>query len=145
MLFIGTDGGKRNHDSSSCSWIICSPRREQSCLNAGPVDRWFKCQNSLRSDTAALAAATLYLDEIATGATQIIQCKFKIFVDSTSAISNINLLKEQIPKRRYADYADILSVIVRSGHQDISRFTLLEHMQSHQDNKTDFYDLPFPS
>ena len=61
-LYIGTDGGKRHH-SGAYSWILCSPNHEQLCLNAGPVDGWFKCQNSLRSEAAALAAVTLYLDE----------------------------------------------------------------------------------
>ena len=44
-------------------------------------------------------------------------------------------------KRRYADNADILSVM-RSAEHIISRFTL-EHVRSHQDDKTDFVDLPF--
>ena len=139
-LFIGTDGGKRHHNGSY-SWILCSPGREQLCLNAGPVDGWFKCQSSLRSEAAALAAVTLYLDELANWATFTIECKFKLFVDSTSAISNVTLLREQIPKRRFADNADILSVM-RAAHPVISRYTL-EHVKSHQDEKTDFDQLPF--
>ena len=140
-IYIGTDGGKRHH-SGSFAWIICSPGKEKLCLNAGPVDGWFKCQNSLRSDAAALVSATLYLDELATWAASIdIQCRFKIFVDSTSAISNVNVLKEHIPKRRYADNTDILSVM-RSAEHVITRFTL-EHVKSHQDEETDFADLPF--
>ena len=139
-IYIGTDGGKQHH-SGSYSWIICSPGREQLCLNAAPVDRWFKCQNSLRSEAVALAAVTLYLDELATWATLIIKCRLTIFVDSTSAISNVNVLREQIPKRQYADNTDILSVM-RSAEHVITRYTL-EHVKSHQDNKTDFDNLPF--
>ena len=139
-LFIGTDGGKRHH-SGSYAWIICSPGQEQLCLNAGPVDGWFKCQNSLRSEAAALAAVTLYLDELAEWAEFTIKSTFKIFVDSTSAISNVTLLKDQIPKRRYADNADILSVMKSAPHV-LSRYTL-EHVKSHQDDKTDFDELPF--
>ena len=90
-LFIGTDGGKRHHNGSY-SWILCSPSREQLCLNAGPVDGWFKCQSSLRSEAAALAAVTLYLDELASWAHFDIECTFKLFVDSTSATSNVTLL-----------------------------------------------------
>ena len=136
-LFIGTDGGKIHH-SGSYSWIICSPGQEQLCLNAGPVDGWFKYQNSLRSKEGALAAVMLYLDELAEFT---IKSTFKIFVDSTSAISNVTLLNEQIPKRRYADNADILSVMKSAPHV-ISRYTL-EHVKSHQDDKTDFDVLPF--
>ena len=121
-LYIGTDGGKRHH-SGSFARIICSPGKEHLCLNAGPVDGWFKCQSSLRSEAAALASATLYLNELATWAAIDIKCRFKIFVDSTSAISNVNILKEHIPKRRYTDNANILSVM-RSADHVITRFTL---------------------
>lgn len=62
-IFIGTDGGKRQH-RGSFSWIICSPGRELLILNAGPVDGWHKCQTSLQSEAAALASVTLYLDEL---------------------------------------------------------------------------------
>ena len=58
----------------------------------------------------------------------------QLFVDSTSAISNVTLLREQIPKRRFTNNADILSV-VQSAHPVISRYTL-EHVKSHQDEKT---------
>jgi hypothetical protein len=128
-LFIRTDEGKRHH-SESYSWIICSPSREQLCLNAGPVDGWLRCQNSLRSEAAALAAVTLYLDELATWAEFDLQCNFRIYADSTSAISNANLLNEQVPKRRYADNADILSVM-RSAEHIIIRF-ILEHVNSNE-------------
>ena len=141
-LFIGTDGGKRHHNGSY-SWILCSPGRKQLCLNAGPVDGWFKCQSPLRSEAAALAAVTLYLDELANWATFTIECKFKLFlVDSTSAISNVTLLREQIPKRRFADNADILSVM-RAVNPVISRYTL-EHFKSHQDEKNRLRSASFP-
>jgi hypothetical protein len=139
-LFIGTDGGKRHHNGSY-SWILCSPGREQLCLNAGPVDGWFKYQSFLRSEAAALAAVTLYLNELASWAQFDIKCKFKLFVDSTSAISNVTLLRKQIPKRQFADNADILSVMC-SAQPVISRYTL-EHVKSHQDDTTDFDKLPF--
>ena len=141
-LFLGTDGGKRHH-SGSYSWILCSPDRAQLCLNAGPVDGWFKCQSSLRSEAADLAAVTLYLDELASWAHLDIECKFHLYVDSTTAISNVTLLREQIPKRRFADNADILSVM-RSAQPVISRFTL-EHVKSHQDDTVEFDKLPFPA
>jgi hypothetical protein len=88
---IGTDGGKR-HQSGSFSWIICSPEREQLVLNSGPVDGWHRCQSSLRSEAAALASVTLYLDELSAFLDLRIHCKFILYVDSTSAITNVQNL-----------------------------------------------------
>jgi hypothetical protein len=139
-VFIGTDGGKRLH-SGSFSWVICSPGREKLVLNAGPVDGWHKCQNSLRSEVAALASVTLYLDELVAFYSVEIKCKFLLFVDSTSAISNVQKLKDLIPKRRFADNADILSTM-KAAHPVIERFTL-EHVKSHQDDKTKVSKLSF--
>ncbi len=96
ILLIGTDGGKRHH-SGSFSWILCSPGREQLVLNAGPVDGWHRCQSSLRSEEAALASVILYVDEFAAYHQIDICCTFRLYVDSTSAISNVKLLRDLIP------------------------------------------------
>jgi hypothetical protein len=139
-LFIGTDGGKRHHNGSF-SWVICSPGREKLVLNAGPVDGWHKCQNSLRSEVAALASVTLYLDELVEFYSVDIKCRFLLFVDSTSAISNVQKLKDLIPQRRFADNADILSTLA-AAHSVIERFTL-DHVKSHQEEATKVSKLPF--
>jgi hypothetical protein len=109
--------------------------------NAGPVDGWFRCQSSLRSEAAAISSFTLFIDEFATWANSLIHCKFHFFVDSTSAISNVKLIRDLIPKRRYPNNADLLSVM-RSAHHIVSHYQL-EHVKSHQDDKIDFEDLPF--
>ena len=79
--------------------------------NAGPVDGWFRCHSSLHSETAAISSFTLFIDEFATWNNSLVHCKFKFFVDSTSAISNVKLIRDLIPKRKYADNADLLSVM----------------------------------
>jgi hypothetical protein len=139
-LFIGTDGGKRL-TNGSFSWVICSPGQEKLVLNAGPVDGWYKCQNSLRSEVAALASVTLYLDKLSAFYSLDIQCRFLLYVDSMSAISNVQQLQALIPKRRFADNADILSTL-SAAHSVISRFTLA-HVKSHQDDRTEVSKLPF--
>ena len=141
-LFIGTDGGKRHHQGSF-SWIICSPGKEQLILNAGPVDGWHKCQTSLRSEAAALASVTLYLDELTAFFGLRLHCRFVLYVDSNSAITNVQNLRDLIPKRRFADNADILSTM-SAAHPVISRFTLA-HVKSHQDDATEFEQLSFPA
>jgi hypothetical protein len=98
--------------------------------NAGPVDGWFRCQSSLCSEAAAISSFTL-----------LIRCKFHFFVDSTSAISNVKLIRDLIPKRRYLNNADLLSVM-RSAHHIVSHYQL-EHVKSHQNDKIDFETLPF--
>ena len=64
-------------------------------MNSGPVNGWDKGQSSLRSEAAALASVTLYLDELATYLSLDIKCKFQLYVDSTSAISNVVLIREK--------------------------------------------------
>jgi len=65
IIYIGTDGGKREH-GGSFSWIIYSPEREIMVVNSGPVDGWRRCQSSLRSEATALVSSVcLYLDELA--------------------------------------------------------------------------------
>jgi hypothetical protein len=71
---------------------ICSPEREQLVLNSGPVDGWHRCQSSLRREAAALASVTLYLDELSAFLDLRIHCKFILYVDSTSAITNVQNL-----------------------------------------------------
>ena len=141
-LYIGTDGGQRLQQGSF-SWLICSPGQEQLVLNEGPVDGWHRCQSSLRSEAAAIASLAIYLDELACFYEIDICCTFQLYVDSTSAISNVKLIRDRIPKRRYPDNADLLSSI-RSAHHVTLRFRL-EHVKSHQDDKEDFDKLPFPA
>jgi hypothetical protein len=141
-LLIGTDGGLCRHNGSF-SWRLCSPDGEALIINSGPVNGWIKCQSSLHSEAAALASATLFIDEFATFGAIDIKCQFRIYVDSSSVISNVNLLKELIPKRRFANNADILSTI-RSAHY-VFRLYPLEHVKSHQDDKTKFETLPLPA
>ena len=141
-LFIGTDGGKRHHNGLF-SWIIYSPGEEQLILNAGPVDGWHKCQNSLRSEATALTSVTLYLDELATFFSLDIQCQFQLFVDSASAISNVSQLRDLIPRRRFLDNADVFSSM-SAAHPVLKQFHF-QHVKSHQDDKTDFEKLSFPA
>ena len=64
-------------------------------------------------------------------------------MDSTSTISNVVLIREKIPTRRFPNNADVLSTM-QAAQYVISRFALI-HVKSHQDEKTDFDDLPFPA
>ena len=107
------------------------------------MDGWHRCQSSLRSEEAAVASLTLYVDEFATYHQVDICCKFRLYVDSTSAISNVKLLRDLIPKRRFPNNADLLSTM-SSAHYVLQRFHLT-HVPSHQDKSTDFADLPFPA
>jgi hypothetical protein len=106
------------------------------------VDGWHRCQSSLRSEAVAIASLTLYLDELATYRQVEIRCTFRLYVDSTSAISNVKKLSNLIPKRRFSNTADILSTM-SSAHYVIHHF-VLSHVHSHQDNDTPFSELPFP-
>ena len=139
-IYIGTDGGKREH-GSSFSWIICSPGREILVFNSGPVDGWRRCQSSLRSEATALSCVYLYLDELATFRGIEIRCSFKAFIDSTVAISNAISIRDLIPKRQYPNNADCMTTI-KNATRVISRMCL-EHVKSHQDTKTNFDQLPF--
>ena len=103
------------------------------------MDGWHRCQSSLRSEEAAVASLTLYVDEFATYHQVDICCKFRLYVDSTSAISNVKLLRDLIPKRRFPNNADLLSTM-SSAHYVLQRFHLT-HVPSHQDKSTDFADL----
>jgi hypothetical protein len=142
-VFIGTDGGKKHH-RGSFSWIICSPGREQLVLNSGPVDGWTRCQSFLvRSEATALSSVTLYLDELAVFHSLSIRCTFVLYVDSMGAISNVSNLRDLIPKRKFANHADILSTM-GAAHDVIKRFKL-RHVHSHQDDTVPFDDLPFPA
>jgi hypothetical protein len=69
-------------------------------LNAGPVNGWHRCQTSLRSEAAALASVTLYRDELSAFLDLRIHCTFQLYVDSNSAIANVQNLRDLIPKRR---------------------------------------------
>ena len=63
-------------------------------------------------------------------------------MDSTpGAISKTKLIRDLIPKRRYADNADLLSILRAAA--DIVKNYQLEHVKSHQDDRTDVQDLPF--
>ncbi len=67
----------------------------------GPVDGWHICQIlfAVKWCLAALALVTLYLDEMVEFFFLEIQCKFNVFVNSTSAISNVQKSRDLIPKR----------------------------------------------
>lgn len=111
--------------------------------NSGPVDGWVRCQSSLRSEAAALASLTLFLDEFWSWANCEITCRFNFYVDSKCASSNVNMIRDLIPKRKYANNADILRII--RVPLIVRKFTL-EHVKSqHQDDSTDVATLPFPA
>jgi hypothetical protein len=55
----------------------------------------------------------------------------------------VKILRDLIPKRRFADNANILSPIPSAPHYVMSHF-LVEHVKSHQDDKVEFDQLPFP-
>jgi hypothetical protein len=139
-LFLGTDGG-RKESAGSFSWLICSPDREKLVCNAGPVDGWHKCQSSYRSELMALSSALLYLDEYSAFLNIPVQCTLHLFVDSTSAISVIDKIRDRIPTRSYPDHADIISTLQDAKH--IIFKSTCQHVKSHQDDKKDFSDLPF--
>jgi hypothetical protein len=139
-LYVGTDGGRKEAEGSF-SWLICSSDREKLARNAGPVDGWHKCQSSFRSEITALSSALLFLDELATYLNIKVSCHIQLFVDSTSAISAIDAIRDCIPTRHYPDHADIISTL-----QDVKKVIFqssCQHVKSHQDNKKDFSDLPF--
>jgi hypothetical protein len=140
IIYIGTDGGKREH-GGSFSWIICSPERKTMVVNSGPVDGWRRCQSSLRSEATALSSVCLYLDELASFHAIEIRCNFKTFIDSTSAITNAVSIRDMIPKRQYPNNADCMTTI-KDATQVISRMRL-EHVKSHQDTKTNLKKLQF--
>ena len=141
-LLIGTDGGKKE-THGSFAWIICSPCKEKLILNSGPVDGWFKCQSSLRSEAAALASLTLYLDELTEFHQVTIRCTFCLYVDSMSAITNVTTLRDLIPRRRFPNHADVLSTISSANH--VLKHFILHHVPAHQDDETCFEDLSFPA
>ena len=64
IIYIGTDGGKREH-GRSFSWIISSLERATLVINSGPVDGWYRCQSSLCSEETTLSSVCLYLEELA--------------------------------------------------------------------------------
>jgi hypothetical protein len=83
------------------------------------------------------------VDELATYHQLDIRCKFRLYVDSTSAISNVKTLRDLIPKRRFPNNADILSTM-SSAHYVIEHF-VMTHVHSHQDNTKAFDKLSFPA
>ena len=137
---IGTDGGKQS-TRGSFSCIICAPDQDKLVHNEDPVDGWFRCQSSLRSEEAAIASLATYLDELAAFHEVDIRCTFQLYVDSMGAISNVTLVQDLLPKRRFPDNADLLSAM-RTSHRVTARFCL-EHVKSHQDETEDFANLPF--
>ena len=108
------------------------------------MDGWHRCQSSLGSEAAAIASLTLYVDELATYHQVDIRYKFRLYVDSTSAISNVTTtLRDLIPKRRFPNHADILSTM-SSAHNVIEYF-VMTHAHRHQDDTKRFDELPFPA
>jgi hypothetical protein len=110
ILYIGTDGGKREH-GGSFSWMICSLERKTMVVNSGPVNGWRRGQSSLRSEATALSSVCLYLDEFASFHSIKIRCNFTTFIDSTSAITNAVSIRDMIPKRKYPNNADCMTTI----------------------------------
>ena len=139
-LYVGTDGGRKEGDGSF-SWLICSPDRQKLICNSGPVDGWYKCQSSYRSELMALSSAMLFLDEFSTFHEIEVQCNFHLFVDSTGAISAIEHIRDRIPTRQYPDHADVVSTLSDAFH--IISKSVFQHVKSHQDDKKAFSDLPF--
>lgn len=140
-LYIGTSGGRQNHQGSF-SWITCTPGKEQLVVNSGPVDGWHKCQSSLRSAVTAIASVTLYLQEFSNYHSCSIRCKFKFYANSASAVKIVSSIRDQIPTRKFADNADILSTI-RAAPEIIHR-CLLYHVHRHAEDTTTVFDrLPF--
>lgn len=135
------NGGKRHHNGSF-SWIICSPGREKLVLNAGPVDGWHRCQSLLRSEAAAIASLILYVDELATYHQVEICCTFRLYVDSTGAISNVKTIRDLIPIRRLPNHANLLSTMSSAHH--VHEHVRLNHVHSHQEQTTESEKLSFP-
>jgi hypothetical protein len=142
ILYIGTDGGRKEADGSF-AWLICSTSREKLVCNSGPVDGWCKCQSSYRSELMALSSAILFLDEFCAFHELSVQCTFQILSDSTGAISAIEHIRDLIPTRHYPDHADVVSTLKDAIH--ILAKSACQHVKSHQDDKKDFSDLPFPA
>ena len=139
-LYVGTDGGRKDGDGSF-SWLICSPDRKKLVCNSGPVDGWYKCQSSYRSELTALSSAMLFLDEYANFQELDVQCNFQLLVDSTGAISALEHIRDRIPTRHYPDHADVVSTL-SDAYQIVSR-SVCQHVKSHQDDKKDYSELPF--
>ena len=83
----------------------------------------------------------LFLDEYATFHEIAVQCDFKIFADSTGAISAIEGIRDKIPSRHYPDHADIVSTLADASQ--IINKAVCQHVKSHQDDRKDFSELPF--
>ncbi len=139
-VYVGTDGGKKEANGSF-SWVICSPEQEHLIQNSGPVDGWHRCQSSLRSEAAAIASVTLYLNEMAAFYSINIRSHLKFFVDSMGAISNVQTIRDQIPRRRFPNNADLLSTLREAPH--ILRHYRFVHVKSHQDDDVSIDKLPF--
>jgi hypothetical protein len=105
------------------------------------LDGWRRCQSSLRSEATTLSSVCLYLDEFESYHSIEIRCKFKTFIDSTSAITNAVSIRDMILKRKYPNNADCMTTI-KDATRVISRMQL-EHVKSHEDTMTNFDTLPF--
>jgi hypothetical protein len=88
-----------------------------------------------------LLPALLFLDELATYLTIKVTCHIHLFVDSTSAISTIDAIRDRIPTRHYPDHADIISTL--HDVKNVIFQSSCQHVKSHQDTKKDFSDSPF--
>ena len=112
-------------------------------MNAGPVDGWHKCQSSLRSEATSRTSVTLYLDKLTLFHFVDLKGSFVLFVDSTSAIStNMSQLCDPIPKRKYANNADILSTM-HNAPEVFKPFKLHHVVRSHPVDSVDFSKLMF--
>jgi hypothetical protein len=66
---------------------------------------------------------------------------FKTFIDSMNAITNAVSIRDMICKHKYPNNADCMTTI-KDATRVISRMQL-EHVKSHQDNKTNYDTPPF--
>ena len=141
--YIGTAGGKEHNDGLFLGFF------------ARPIrSSWFTTCALFMVGTAVkvrFAAKPwpfcrlpcLYIDEMVAYYGLDILGRFQFYVDSTSAITDVEHLRNLIPRRKYPNNADVLSTMSDAQHV-IDRFSLT-HVKSHQDEKTEFEKLSFPA
>jgi hypothetical protein len=107
------------------------------------MDRWRRCQSSLRNEATAPSSVCLYFDELATFHEIEIRCRFKAFFDSTSAISNDVSIRDLIPKRQEHPHNADCMAFIKDASRVISRMRLEHVVKSSRETKTKFNKLPF--
>ena len=121
-IYIGTDSGNKHHSFSSFYWIsmMCSPAETKKWCSTTLHQ---KMNGSLHSEATALSPVRLYFDELATFHEIEIRCRFKAFIDSTTAISNAVSIRDLILKRQCPNIADCMTTI-KDATRVISRCVL---------------------